>query len=94
LEECTGFVPSKLPSFPHRDSVLVRVSVAVVKCHEQNERGDERVWFTLQLRACHSGKLDQELEAQPQRSGLLQRPWRSTTTFPGLFNVLKQSRTF
>ena len=45
------------------NSLSLRVSVTVVKHHDQNQVGDERVYFILQLVVHHPGKSGQELKA-------------------------------
>ena len=48
--------------------VLVRVSTAALKHHEQKQLGEVRVYFNLQLVVYHPGMSGQE-------SGAMQRPW-------------------
>ena len=47
-------------TFKHKPSVLVEVSIAVIKCHDQKQLGKERIYFILQLVVHHSGKAGQE----------------------------------
>jgi hypothetical protein len=47
-------------TFKHKPSVLVEVSIAVIKCHDQKQLGKERVYFVVQLVVHHSGKAGQE----------------------------------
>jgi hypothetical protein len=58
-----------------KDRCLPRVSIAVIKHHDQKQPGQERVYFSLQFHTTdhHWGKSGQEL-----RQELIQRPWRNT----------------
>ena len=42
---------------------LVRISVAVIKHHDQNQVGEERVYFLIQLVTYHPGISGQEFKA-------------------------------
>jgi hypothetical protein len=44
--------------------ILIRVSVAVLKHHDQKSLRKERLYFILQLIFHHPGKSGQELKAQ------------------------------
>lgn len=66
-------------------TLLVWVSIAVLKHHDQKLRGEERAYFSSQLsgpRASinHGGKEQQKHKAEVKRQGLEQRPRRSTLT--------------
>jgi hypothetical protein len=55
------------------------------KHHYQEELGEERVYFNLQIRAYHKGKAEQELKAGAWRQKLKQN--HRGTLFTGLFSV-------
>jgi hypothetical protein len=78
-----------------KSSVLVRVSIAVMKHQDRKQLGEERVYFT------HHSSIEQHEGRNlngtgTQRQGLMQRPWRGDSYWlapHGSLSLLIKPRT-
>lgn len=57
-------------------SIVVRISIDVIKYQSQKQLGQKRIYFTLQFHTivCHGGKPGKELKAGTQRWELIHKP--------------------
>lgn len=57
--------------------ILLRVPIAVIKCHEQNQLVARKVYFSLHVHITAQGKSLQELKTGTWRQKLMQKSERS-----------------
>ena len=66
----------------------LRVSVAMIEHLEQNELGEERIYFMLHAVAHHSEKSGKEFKARTWRQELVHRPRKNSIYLPASHDLM------